>query len=138
MPVAARDNAKNGKTTITKVDILSTVTQAEHEIGLPQGVTTTFEGAALAFRVSVMADWRSEAAVFLHEYVEAMLCQRAGVSLEAIDAWDFAHPEAAEPGALEGCPYREAHAAAERLERQFCEALGLSWGQHSVTVDAAQ
>ena len=32
MPVAARDNAKNGKTTIAKVDILSTVTLAGKQL----------------------------------------------------------------------------------------------------------
>ena len=35
---------------------VSTVTQAEHEIGLPQGVTTTFEGAALAFEGSLKSE----------------------------------------------------------------------------------
>lgn len=93
----------------------------------------------MSFKVSCMRDWRSEAAVALHEYIEWCWCQQHGVTQEAIDAWDFAHPDVEDPGELAGCPYREGHRMANNAELIFVESLGLSWTEHGeIVADATK
>lgn len=94
-------------------------------------------GRGMVFTISRTGDWRSDAAVFLHEFVEAMMCDHLGVTVADVDAWDFAHAESEDPGALAGCPYGVAHHSAEILEKQFCKKLGLTWEQHEENVEHA-
>src|SRR5271169_4002619 len=94
-------------------------------------------GGSLVIKVSQMKDWRSEAAVFLHEFVEAMLCERFGITDAQVDAWDLAHPEADEPGDLPDCPYNYQHAVATMFELYLIEKLGLTWAEHEANCNAA-
>jgi hypothetical protein len=89
------------------------------------------------FKITEMADWRSEAAVFHHEFVEWSWCKVNGVHLEEVDAWDLAHLDADEPGEIEGCPYFEGHRLATIAERALVEALGLTWAEHEEIVARA-
>ncbi len=65
--------------------------------------------------------------VFVHELVEARLCQRTGVTDDQVTAWDEAHLDAEEPGEISGAPYREAHARALEVERHLAEVLKVDW-----------
>jgi hypothetical protein len=98
----------------------------------------TFDyGTHYVFSISDLKDWRKEAAVFLHEFVEAMLCKDQGITIEQIDAWDFGHPDSDDPGALLDCPYGRQHKIAEALERFFVRELGLRWEEHEEACRAA-
>lgn len=91
------------------------------------------------FAVSRTEDWRAAAALFLHEYVEAMLTKNAGISVEQIDAWDSKQRlrRDLEPGDEAGCPYREQHRFAENLERLFVAQLGLTWDEYEEEIERA-
>jgi hypothetical protein len=95
------------------------------------------DGRAVMFRISAMPDWRSEAAVAVHELVEYFLVKRSRIPLQAIDAWDFDHADAEEPGEVADCPYGTQHCFAESIERLLVAQLGLTWAQHGENVNAA-
>jgi hypothetical protein len=73
------------------------------------------------------------AALMVHELAEYLLCRRDGISEHVVDAWDFTHADAEEPGELAGCPYRTQHLAATILEF----ALLCSFGEGPESYDAA-
>ena len=95
------------------------------------------EDGVLQLRISNAKDWRSEAAVLVHELVEYFLVRRSRVKLEVIDQWDRDHVDAEEPGDVEDCPYAKQHRFAENLERLLVAELGLSWADHERLVRAA-
>jgi|GEM_PF-1935914 len=94
------------------------------------------EGARMMIRVSSMGERRYEFLVGIHELVEAELCRQMGISEQTVDAWDLAHEDEDEPGAMEKCPYREAHLRAEAIERVLANDLGVDWEHYSKTVKA--
>jgi len=86
---------------------------------------------------SLTAD--SQLAVAVHELVEAYLCKKAGITDEAVCAFDKKyeaerkkgkHGENDEPGDDPRSPYREQHMAATHVERAVCAAIGLNWKEH--------
>ena len=92
----------------------------------------------LLIRVSDMGDWRKEAAVAVHELVEAILCKNDGVAEGAVDAFDMS-PEGkmcVEPGDSLLAPYHRQHCFATAVERMLVAALGMPWAEHEGTVEA--
>jgi hypothetical protein len=86
-----------------------------------------------------MSDERSEIAVAIHELIEAWLCRAHGVTDEAVCAFDAMfeeertqglHDEEAEAGDDPRAPYRSEHKAATAVEREVCDAFGLTWPDH--------
>lgn len=73
-------------------------------------------------------DLRSEMAVLLHEVVEMMLCRYYGIPYQEVDRDDLA--VIAGTKKLRQCRYHKHHKTALKIERVFCEALGLSWHEH--------
>jgi len=94
------------------------------------------EGARMMIRVSSMGIREYEFLVAIHELVEAELCRKMGISEQTVDAWDLAHEDEEEPGAMEKCPYREAHMRAEAIERVLANDLCVDWEHYSKTVKA--
>lgn len=68
--------------------------------------------------------------LFVHELIEARLCQKASVTDEEVTAWDAAHLDADEPGEVGGAPYREQHARALEIERHLADILGVPWADY--------
>lgn len=92
-----------------------------------------------------MGDERAEFAVAVHEAVEALLCRSAGISDETVTKFDLAyeqeraqgkHGPHEENGDDERAPYYEQHQRATDVERAVCDALGLSWDEHTELVNA--
>lgn len=54
--------------------------------------------------------------VAMHELSEQYLAKKRGIKEEDITAWDLKHLDSEEPGALEGCPYKNEHAFANIIE----------------------
>lgn len=74
-----------------------------------------------------------------HEFVEALLCLKSGVSEDRVDAFDFAFeldPESeGEPGEDPLCPYRNQHFSAELHERLLAEQLKVTWQFYNAAVE---
>jgi hypothetical protein len=96
-------------------------------------------GRAVAFRISAMPDWRSEAAVLIHELVEYLLVKRARIKLEDIDFFDIDFESrrgidfmdtGQEAGDDPAAPYFKQHQFATIIERLFVRELGLTWQEH--------
>jgi hypothetical protein len=91
----------------------------------------------LTIKVSAMGDWRYEAAVGIHEAVEALLCKQDGVSQAAVDQFDIGYDGGdGEPGNDPEAPYHEQHCAATEVEKMLIEGLGLSWDVYDAAVEA--
>lgn len=62
--------------------------------------------------------------VALHEFCEAVLCYRAGVTQGAVDAFDTAFKGDGEPGDDMAAPYRKQHRMAMMIEHQMALMMG--------------
>ena len=90
----------------------------------------------MVIRVSEMGDWRYEAAVAVHELVEALLSKDAGYRQEAVDAFDLAYKGDDEPGDDPKAPYHRQHCFATAVERMLIAALGVPWAEYDAAVEA--
>lgn len=93
-----------------------------------------FENSRLVIEVAQM-DPLYEHAVALHELVEALLCNHAGVTQEAVDAFDMGPgKDLEEPGFSTDAPYHVQHCWADVVERTFIAAAGESWSEYDKAV----
>jgi hypothetical protein len=93
-----------------------------------------------------MGDWRKEAAVAVHELVEAILCRNDGVSEAAVDAFDIEYERDRPPFGTPGdfgeagdsphAPYHRQHCFATAVERMLIAALGVPWAEYEKAVEA--
>jgi hypothetical protein len=90
----------------------------------------------ITIRVSKMGDWRMEAAIAVHELVEALLCRNDDVSQEQVDHFDTGFRGEDEPGDAHDAPYARQHCFATAVERMLIAAFGLSWASYEATVEA--
>lgn len=98
----------------------------------------------IAIRVSETGNWRYDAAIGIHEAVEALLCRDAGISQADVDAFDvgfednrqeFGKPSH-EPGDDSAAPYAREHCLATAVERLLIAAMELSWSDYADAVKA--
>lgn len=87
-------------------------------------------------RVSDLGDRRMEFLVALHELIEWALCEDRGIAEPDIKAFDEAHLDSDEPGALPDAPYRKEHAFAECIERLVARELGVDWAEYDARIEA--
>jgi hypothetical protein len=90
----------------------------------------------LVVYVSEMGNWGYEAAVGIHEAVEAILCRAAGVPGTLVDAFDKAYDGIDEPGDEADAPYRNQHCFATAVERMLIAALGVKWSSYEQAIEA--
>ncbi len=94
------------------------------------------------YTISRMDNTDYEKLVFLHEFLEKWLVDKAGVALADIDAFDIAFEAARAPGNTDepgddpAAPYRAAHQFATCIERLVCDRLGVSWIEYEQAVVA--
>lgn len=94
--------------------------------------------------VSDLGNWKYELLVALHELIEAGLCQEAGVTFAAIDAFDLAwpHPQtpasAEEPGEDPAAPYHRQHRVASAIEQLMAERLNVDWTDYNRAINALE
>lgn len=81
-------------------------------------------------------DKDSAICVAVHEIVEALLCQKHGVTDEAVTAWDAASPDE-EPGEHPQAPYFREHMVALEIEKMLCTAQGHLWDAHEERITRA-
>ena len=64
--------------------------------------------------------------IALHELIEAKLCQKRGITVDDVDAFDLAFKGDGEPGDAWNCPYHTEHRQAMIVEHLVANFLGLS------------
>lgn len=92
-----------------------------------------YDNGTLHIKVSKMSDWRYEALVAVHELVEVLLCEHAGVNQATVDAFDMQFELNREPGNEDepgddnDAPYRSQHCVATGIERILAAEMGVNW-----------
>lgn len=103
------------------------------------------EGRTLHIRVSRMTNWRFVFLVAIHEFVEAILCDHAGVSEQEVDAFDIKfeedrkagkHAPQDEPGDDVNAPYYQQHQIASGIERIMAASLNVDWNEYAEEVES--
>lgn len=95
----------------------------------------------LQIRVSEMSDGRFEQLVEIHERIEVMLCEEAGVTQDMVDDFDIKwekhrhESEYDEPGDDPRAPYHEQHKTAMAVERMLAEKLGVDWEKYEAEME---
>ena len=99
----------------------------------------------LSFYISKLYDEDFELLVFIHELIEARLCQKRGISFDSITVFDKKFEELrsegvvtedVEPGDAPDSPYRLEHQAAETVERVAASVLGVDWSEYTALLSA--
>ena len=75
-------------------------------------------------------------AILLHEIWEFYRNQQEGISIEAVDAFDYSHPELDDPGFSKEAPYHKTHMEADVIERQYIIASGGDWVDYEEAVNS--
>lgn len=105
-----------------------------------------WEGSQLQIRVSSLGDTFYEQLIAFHEYAEALMCSKEGISEAEVTAYDerfeimrAAFPDVisadSEPGNQRLAPYKKQHARATELEKSLCKYLGLDWNKYDKAVN---
>jgi len=72
----------------------------------------------------------------MHEAIEAVLCQHAGISPAAVDRFDKAYEARRKPGDLSGpgddprAPYHHQHQVATSIEKRLTKQLDVDWAAY--------
>ena len=94
-----------------------------------------FNGDELIVFVSELGDTNMEFLVALHEMIEAMVCDKAGIAEIDVSSFDKGHPELDDPGGDRRAPYHRQHVFAENIERMVAQELGVDWNAYTAKVD---
>jgi hypothetical protein len=104
-----------------------------------------YSGGVLYILVSDMGNEDYHTLVATHEYVEAILCQKAGISEISVTEFDLEFerrrekgevPEFAEPGNDSQAPYYNQHQFATQIEKILSVKLGVNWEEYDAAVNA--
>lgn len=95
----------------------------------------TIDGDALNIRITATPNPLHQQLVAVHELIEALLCNAAGVTQEAVDAFDMGPgADIDEPGDDPAAPYREQHQMATEIEMALACAMGVPWDEYDAAV----
>jgi hypothetical protein len=90
----------------------------------------------LHIHVSKLADGRHEHLVAIHELVEALLCEEAGVDEEDVTAFDLVYEanrkagDTSEPGDSVAAPYYKQHQIATGMEKILAAQMHVDWNSY--------
>ena len=85
------------------------------------------EDGTLVIFISDTGNERFNHLLFIHEFVEATLCKKNGISIDAIDKWDV---ENEARGDDPKAPYYREHRMASKIERFAAITLGINWSEY--------
>lgn len=75
--------------------------------------------------------------IAIHEFIEAYLTEKKGVSIESIDKFDISYEnnrkegDTSEPGDSPEAPYFNEHQLATNIEKQLAKYLGVNWQKYN-------
>lgn len=96
----------------------------------------------LHIKVSELSDKRREVLIAIHELVEVLLCEDAGVTQLAVDEFDKQYEASRapdnfdEPGDDPMAPYVRQHCLATSVERMLAAEMGVNWKEYEEELDA--
>ena len=96
----------------------------------------TFDNHITYIHVSDMGNMDYEWLVMIHEIVEAVLCQKRGITDEEVTLFDEAYKGDGEPGDDPKAPYRREHQFASRIEKMMAKELGVDWETYDEAVSS--
>lgn len=88
-------------------------------------------------RVSKLDNQDYETLIGLHEFVEMILCKKAGISDDVIDAFDLEFDKSGqegEPGDSPNAPYHLQHTFATLIEKLVAKELGVDWDAYEAAI----
>lgn len=91
--------------------------------------------ATLRVMVSDLKNWKEEALVAIHEIIEAVLCEGAGIKVHSVDNFDMNFKGDGEPGDDPKAPYHEQHRFATRVEKNLARELNVKWREYDKHID---
>jgi hypothetical protein len=89
----------------------------------------------LVINISFLGDWKMEACLTLHEYVEAIRCMADRIDQNVVDQWDFNFTGKGEPGDDPKCPYHRQHLEATKAEHSLARQLGVDWALYDKKIE---
>lgn len=92
----------------------------------------------LHIKVSECTDARYEQLVAIHEIVEAVLCDTAGIDENAVTDWDIKFTGEGEPGDDPKAPYHKQHRIATAIETLLAAELGVNWQEYEKELNELQ
>jgi ASC-1-like (ASCH) protein len=101
-----------------------------------------FSGDRLNIFVSDMRNDDYHQLVAIHEYVEAILCRKAGITEESVTAFDVefeknrSEGNTDEPGNDPSAPYYTQHRVATEVEKFLASYLRVDWEAYDATVNS--
>lgn len=104
----------------------------------------TRNGTLIIF-VSDMKNDKYHKLIFMHEFIEAMLCKSRGINEKDITQFDIYYEkrrsmgfvvEDSEPGDDINAPYNKEHIFATKLELMFAAELNVDWNDYSLKVNS--
>jgi len=115
-----------------KLTIIATIPHKEQKYDTVGNYWTDREGN-LQIRVSDLQNPKMEMLIVIHELIEKMLVDHAGISDDDITAFDEKFEKKRlsgnidEPGDDKNCNYKKEHCIATGIERIMCSLLGVDW-----------
>ena len=95
------------------------------------GMWDFMDDGTLEITVSALGNTDMENCIAIHEQVEAILCQKAGITSEAATEFDRKGEESpsrySQPGDDPSAPYYREHLLATMVERTIADRLGVDW-----------
>lgn len=94
------------------------------------------------YRISDTGDADHAFLIFIHELIEHHLCEKRGIKVADITAFDKAFEakrkpgNTDEPGFDQKAPYREEHKFATQIENMIAHELGVSWTKYDRAVES--
>jgi hypothetical protein len=85
---------------------------------------TTPDGT-LMIQVNEQMPAHDQFLIALHELIEMKLCEKAGVSQQAVDAFDFNFKGGGEPGDHPDAPYLRQHRFAALIDHMVAHEMGI-------------
>lgn len=89
----------------------------------------------LIIQVADTGNWIYNLLVAVHELIEVILCEIAGISEKRVSAFDLAHQDDEDPGTHPKAPYHDQHLTAMGMEMILAARAGVKWRVYEDVLD---
>ena len=89
----------------------------------------------LVIQVADTGNWLYNILVAIHELIEVILCQVAGITEKQVDRFDLAHQDDEDPGTHPKAPYHDQHMTAMGIEMILAAKTGVKWRKYEDTLE---
>ena len=94
-----------------------------------------FAPGCLTIQVADTGNWIYNMLVAVHELIEVILCEIAGISEKRVSAFDLAHQDDEDPGTHPKAPYHDQHLTAMGMEMILAARAGVKWRVYEDVLD---